>query len=112
EPIVFAAIEEDQLVFQQFVKGSEVFAKKRAARLRDDVFFHVGENQRNLLAHSPEDAPPRRLQLRQTRFDDVGLLGTVKIFTSLADPFLTFQNQVGELIAEFLGKAFQDRQPE
>jgi len=40
----------------------------------------------------------------------MGFLAAFKMFATLANPFLAFENQVGELIADFEGKKFQQRQ--
>jgi len=36
----------------------------------------------------------------------MGFLAALKMFATLANPFLAFENQVGELIADFEGKKF------
>ena len=102
ENVVFSAVEKDQPVLHQFIERSKIFAEERPPRFGNDIIFDVREHLRNLLAYTANDSPPRGLQFRQARLDHVRLLAAFEVFASLADPFLAFQDQVGELIGQFL----------
>jgi hypothetical protein len=52
------------------------------------------------------------LKLRELGFDDVGLLAALEMFAALANPFLAFEDEIGELIADFEGEKFQETQAE
>src|SRR6267142_1940288 len=110
KPVVNAAIEKKQPIFQQFVKRREVFAKKSPARFADDVFFSVRHHLCHLLANSADHSAPRTLQFRKLCFDDVGLLAAFKMLPALANPLLAFENEIGELIADFDSEEFQQGQ--
>ncbi len=86
--------------------------RRALARFGNDIVLDVGKHLRDLLPHAANNFSPRRLQLRQPRFDHVRLLAALEIFAALADPFLPFQNQVGELIGQFLRDEFQQAQAE
>src|SRR4029077_17930181 len=62
------------------------------------------------LADDVNHAAPRRLQLRELGFDDVSLLAALEMFAALANPFLAFEDEIGELIADFKGEKFQETQ--
>src|SRR4029077_9715570 len=112
KPVILAAIEKDQAIFQQLVQWREVLAKERTARFADDVFFGIDDHLRDLLADDVNHAAPRRLQLRELGFDDVSLLAALEMFAALANPFLAFEDEIGELIADFKGEKFQETQGE
>ncbi len=56
KPVVRAAIEKDQPIFQQLVERREIFTKQGSAGFADDVFFRVGDHLRNLLSDNANDA--------------------------------------------------------
>ena len=112
ENIVLPAVEENQTILTKLIIRSEFFAKQRATGFCDDVVFHVDNNLRHLLAHPPDDPPPRGLQFRQPCFYNMRLLTALEMFAPLAYPFLAFEDQDGKLIAYFEGQKFQQAQPE
>ncbi len=112
ENIIFAAVEEDQAVLKQFVQRSKIFSKECTARFRDYAVLHFGDDVGNLLAHPSDNRTAGRLQLGQTRFDDVRLLASFEMLAALPDPLLAFQDEVAKLIAEFKGEVFENRQAE
>src|SRR5713101_3701435 len=112
ENIIFAAVEEDQAVLKQFVQRSKIFSKECTARFRDYAVLHFGDDVGNLLAHPSDNRTAGRLQLGQTRFDDVRLLASFEMLATLPDPLLAFQDEVAKLIAEFKGEVFENRQAE
>jgi len=67
---------------------------KQARGLLQSRCLHVDHNLCHLLSHAANDAPPGRLQLRQSRLDDVRLLAPLEMLTALANPFLAFEDQV------------------
>jgi hypothetical protein len=66
---------------------------------------------RDLLADNAHDATPRRLQFGQLGFNDVSLLAALEMLATLTNPFLSFKDEVGELIADFDGQEFQSSEP-
>src|SRR6266481_8739257 len=112
ENVVFAAIEENEPVLAELVIRSEIFSKQGAAGFGNDVVLHVDNNLRHLLSHAADDAAPGGLQLRQSCFDDVGLLAALEMLAPLANPFLAFEDQVGKLIAHLEGQKLQQAQTE
>src|SRR5437899_1556269 len=112
ENVVFAAIEKDEPIFAKLIVGRKIFSKQRAAGFGNDIVFDVDNNLGYLLSHTANDAAAGGLQLRQTRFDDVGLLAALEMLAALANPFLAFENQIGELVANLEGQEFQQAQTE
>src|SRR5882762_4644403 len=112
EIVVFPTIEKNQAVLAEFVISSEILAKQCAARFCDDVVFHVANDLSHLLSDTAYNTPARGLQLGQACFDDVCLLTAFKMFASLADPFLSFEDEVGKLIADLDGQEFQQPKAE
>src|SRR5258706_3312411 len=90
KPVIRAAIEKDQPVFQQLVERREIFAKQGPASFADDVFFRVGNHLCNLLSDDANDAPAGGLQFRQLSLDYVGLLAALKMLPALTNPLLAF----------------------
>src|SRR5260370_4254257 len=107
KPVIFAAIEKDQPVLQQVVKWREVLAKERAASLADDVFLRIRDHLRDLLADNANHAATRSLQFGELCLNDMGLLAALEMLAALANPFLSFENEIGKLIADFEGEKFQ-----
>ena len=112
ENVVFPAVEKNQPVLAELVINSEVLAKQCAARFCDNVVFHVANDLSHLLSHTADNAPAGGLQFGQARFDDVRLLTAFKMFASLTDPFLSFEDEVGKLIADLEGQEFQQAKAE
>src|SRR5271165_2414067 len=110
--VVFSTVEKNQPVLQQLIQRRKIISEECPPRFANDAVFNVGKHLRDLLSNAPDNFSPRRLQLRQPRFNHVGLLAALEIFAALADPFLPFQNQIGELIGQFLSDEFQQAQPE
>src|SRR5262249_25960868 len=94
----------------QIVERRKVFAKQGATRFGNDVLLDVYQYLRNLLPDAAHHPPPRGLQLREPRLDHVCLLAALEVFSALPDPFLPFQDQVGELVADFEVQELKDGQ--
>src|SRR6266436_5808846 len=112
EIVVFPAIEKNQAVLAELVVSGEILAKQRAARFCDDVVFHVANDLSHLLSDTADHASAGGLQFGQASFDAVRLLTTFKMFASFADPFLSFEDEVGKLIADLEGQKFQQAKAE
>src|SRR5579859_182000 len=106
--VVFTAVEKDDAILQKIVDGRKFFAEEGLASFRDDVFFDVDPALRDLLTDGANDAAARRLQFGEAGFNDVRLLAAFKMLAALANPFLAFLNEVGELIGKFGRKKFEN----
>src|SRR6476661_4732233 len=105
--VVFPTVEKNQPIFEELVEWRKILSEESAASLGNYVLLDVDEHLRNLLSDAANYFPPSRLQLGQPCFDHMRLLAALKILAPLPNPFLPFQNQVGELIGELLGEEFQ-----
>src|SRR6266436_8076235 len=112
EIVVFPSVEKNQPVLAELVISGEILAKQRASCFCDDAVFHVADNLSHLLPHTADNAPAGGLQFGQACFDDVRLLTAFKMFASLANPFLSFEDEVGKLIADLESQKFQQGKAE
>src|SRR5579885_2413068 len=110
--VVLAAIEKNEAILQQVVERREVIAEERAARLGDDGLLDVNEDLRNLLANCADDRLASRLQLGEPRLNHVRGLASLEVLSALPNPFLAFQDEIGELISGLLGEELDERKPE
>ena len=110
--VILATIQKYQAILAKLIVGREIFAEQCAAGPGDGVILHIGDDLRHLLPDAANDRATRRLQLGQARFDDVSLLAAFEMLAALANPFLAFQNEVAELIADFEGEKLQQAQAE
>src|SRR5258708_9701475 len=112
EIVVFPSVEKNQPVLAELVISGEILANQRASCVCADVVFHVADNLRHLLPHTADNAPAGGLQFGQACFDDVRLLTAFKMFASLANPFLSFEDEVGKLIADLESQKCQQGKAE
>src|SRR5579859_1540012 len=110
--IVLSAVQKYDPVFQQFIKRRKILAEQRTASLGDDIFLDIHKHLGDLLPDPADHPPPGRLQLRQPRLDNVRLLAALEVLAALPNPFLPFQNEISELIGEFLSKKLQKAETE
>ncbi len=110
--VVLAALDKRQAVGQNFVSGGHFIPKQRFPRSRQTVLFDLQNHLKNVLARLAKNISPVRLQFRQPGLQHVRLFAAVKMFAAAANPFLPFQHKIRKLRTDFLGKKFQERNPQ